>query len=264
MPVKTVLRAQLFDKFFTLQDQVIQRLRLSGGSLWVPSLADNALMADGSGGVAIDGQVGYVRDLASGTHQTQATTANKPLLRRGVVTGGVSAATGQLWWEFDGVNDTLASPISPPSNELALIGSGFFNTQVTATHQALASKRNTTAEGILYKTPAGGLETWSSNAGGAWRGVPVGSLLAANTPFVLSSIGALASQTGRLNGGSNTAVSAGRAGVATPIRIGSIEGSAFYWGGGIYGLIAVAAAPSASDLALYEKYLASLSGVALL
>lgn len=56
----------------------------------------------------------------TGIHALQATTANKPVLRRGVVTGGVSAATGPWWLDTTAGTKTLGATF-PAGHEFDIV-----------------------------------------------------------------------------------------------------------------------------------------------
>lgn len=109
--------------------RIIALLRSVGGSLYLPG-PTNLVAADGSGVSALDGDVvGYVPDLVGGGNAfTQATTANKPTLKRVPILGPELVVNGS--------GDTTAGWLCPDAT-IATVGGEFVLTAVNTAYPAM-------------------------------------------------------------------------------------------------------------------------------
>lgn len=109
--------------------QIIALLRSVGGSLYLPGQT-NRVAADGSGASVLDGDVvGYVPDLVgSGNALTQATTANKPLIKRVPILGPELVVNGS--------GDNTAGWLCPDAT-VATVGGEFVLTAVKTAYPAM-------------------------------------------------------------------------------------------------------------------------------
>jgi len=214
--------------------------------------------------VTADGQpVGLALDKSgNGNHASQATATARPLYR----TDGT-----RHWLEFDGVDDSLSTAA--------------FAWGSSQTYYGLGIRKNIdTAVGVFAEfsvstiTQNGSFAMFHSNSatpsgfgvqgrGTARRDITATSGFPAPISVVSSAQIDLTLNTGgfRLNGGqvgSTTAYGGGAFGTHA-FYLGSRAGTSFYLNGRIYGAILRNVLPTAGQLSMIERYLASKSGVVL-
>lgn len=232
--------------------RIITMLRSVGGSLYLPG-PTNRVSADGSGVSAVDGGVvGYVPDLVgSGNALTQATTANKPLVKRVPILGYAERyALG-----FDGVSDSISG-----TDRVAPTLTGGY-TIICACAASLLGARKIAGDNArsLEITPSGSVSATHRGAASI-----SGGLVAAGEPFIaaarytggellLQKNGVTLAQS--LVGAPTTA--------ATVFTVGNRGNSTDWWLGDFYGAIRVPSAISDAQLAKLTVYLAKVAGVAL-
>jgi len=192
-----------------------------------------------------------------GIHATQATTANKPILRQ---------SAGRYSWQFDGVNDSLSlsDPLFQMSDDHCVIAGANCTTSSAATIAQIAGK-NTGPQAAGLSYAAGGFitATWSDDAALNKSIADPASRLNSNNVATAIKIGN--NKRLRVNGVQIGAVESTAMGVAT-FNTGSIGCATWannYMQGSIYPVIAIKGTVSDADLLTLERFVGQLSGVSI-
>ncbi len=191
-----------------------------------------------------------------GIHATQATTANKPILRQ---------SAGKYSWQFDGSNDSLSlsAPLFQMSDDHAVIAG--FN-QATAANGYVFSQNNTAATtlvGAISVTSGGNARAlWADDA--ATTAFITGSIPVTGLNKVVSAIKRTNAKKLRVNGVQDGATDNTVMGGTTlnTASIGSYT-TAGNFQGSIYPVIAIKGTVSDADLLTLERWVGQLSGVSI-
>jgi len=191
-----------------------------------------------------------------GIHATQATTANKPILRQ---------SGGRYAWQFDGSNDylSLSAPLFQMSDDHAVIAG--FN-QATAANGYVFSQNNTAATtlvGAIAVTSGGNARAlWADDA--ATTAFITGSIPVTGLNKVVSAIKRTNAKKLRVNGVQDGATDNTVMGGTTlnTASIGSYT-TAGNFQGSIYPVIAIKGTVSDADLLTLERFVGQLSGVSI-
>lgn len=239
----------------SLMDEALAVVTKYGGSLWIPSLTRNYINSDGTGEVSIDSPIGFVKDLSGSHDLIQATTASKPMLRN---------VNGKLAWEFDGVNDSLTGAAFNvlPTETLACAVS--YHGALSGAENMFISHR--VAKGLaLYKNTSGKFEFITRNGADTNSFYTTGgNAMLVDIPNVASASISATRNILRIN---TTQVQSQARDGAVPTEsaglfVGVASGNTRYSDCSIYGLFFAPAEIPTQELLVVEKYLASLSGVA--
>jgi len=97
-------------------------LQTYGGTLFAPSTDTCFEDSAGSTPAVLDGLVGrIICSAGSALYATQTTTGNKPRLRKGTVTAGVSDGVGPWWLDFDEVDDIITVGSTSSSYDVSTV-----------------------------------------------------------------------------------------------------------------------------------------------
>lgn len=234
--------------------------------LWLDPSDLATMFQDDAGTVPVTaaGQVvGLILDKSgNGNHASQATAANKPILRN----------SGALWWlEFDGSNDFLSTPsIDLTGTSKVTMFSGARKLSDAAS--ALIAEQGTTAgtdpSASLLGPSGGGTNKFDFRIRGTTSAIALTTDAAFNAPVtvVITGQGDLTAPltTLRLNGAQVASVATATGGgnfADFPVFIGRTAGATSPFTGNIYGLIIRGAASSALSVAGAEGYMASKTGI---
>lgn len=192
-----------------------------------------------------------------GIHATQATPANKPILRQ---------SGGKYSWQFDGSNDSLSlsAPLFQMSDDHAVIASiapdAINAFQVSANP---AANTATTARCAAIYTPTGSVvnATWTNDAATVFL-VTAGTI-SVNEKAVVTASNRSGSCKARKNGG-NWSSSVTPTGVFT-LNTGHIGGGfgLAQYSGSMGATIAIKGTVTDSDILVLERFIGQLSGVSI-
>lgn len=234
--------------------------------LWLDPSDLSSMFQDDAGTIPVTaaGQVvGMIRDKSgNGNHASQATAANKPILRN----------SGTLWWlEFDGSNDFL-STVSidlTATNKISMFAGARKSSDAAS---ALIAEHGTTAgtdpSASMFGPSGGGANKFDFRVRGTTSAAAVTTNVAFNAPVTVAITGqgdlAAPLTVLRLNGvqaaSVTTATGGGNFG-NFPVFIGRTAGATSPFNGNIYGLIIRGVASSALAVSGTEGYMATKSGL---
>jgi len=210
----------------------------------------------------IAGQVGESVTVTSisyiqhaGIHATQATTANKPILRLN---------SGKYSWQFDGSNDylSLGAPLFQMSDDHCVIAGCKIETSTTLQAIAIVSASASGFVCAIIGDTTNGLKLQYRNDALISFSTTI-STVALNDPFVVSGRNVGGVPKGRKNGGAFATVS-NPTGVFTLDRAYlGFHGTFNNLGGSLYPVIAIKGTVSDADLLTLERFVGQLSGVSL-
>jgi hypothetical protein len=232
--------------------------------LWLPGVgavngitAANFVESNGTVPAAVNDPIGYVGNASGGTiTATQATTANKPLLRQ---------ASSRFSWEFDGSNDRLTLSATPyvAADSYAVVTSATItsNTATRAIWSAVPNSGNGRAGTLFYGSNLILQALWRDDASAATTQIAVGQAVL-NTPFVITARKSGTAVNTRLNAANPQSGSTAAHGTTTvqAAGIGSLLAS-LYHQGNIGPVIAIKGTVSDDQLLTLERWVGSLSGV---
>jgi len=190
-----------------------------------------------------------------GIHATQATTANKPILRQ---------SAGRYSWQFDGVNDSLSlsAPLFQMSDDHAVIAG--FNAAVI--NKYIFSQNNTAATTLVasLRIDAAGAPNalWQDDSATLVNVASSTSCIGLNTVATGVKIGNAKRlrvngvQQGATNNTVLGATTLNNASIGSYTTAGNFQGS-------IYPVIAIKGTVSDADLLTLERFVGQLSGVSI-
>lgn len=216
----------------------------------------NWLDSGGTTPATVDNPVGLVQDAIGTIHASQGTTANKPILRK---------PSNNYYWEFDGVNDSLAlssMPFQQADDRCVIVG---FNAGGTGLRGMYFVGDTTGWSFVMYLAVLAGGQVISYYRDDAHTLATVtGSSLRNGLDTVASARVVSGSRILRVNGvaegGTNSTVLG-----ATVLNLSSIGNnpagatSAFLQGN-IYPIIAIKGTISDANLLILERWVGSLTG----
>jgi hypothetical protein len=215
----------------------------------------NYLDSAGTTAATVDNPVGKVDDAAGAIDATQATTANKPILRY---------SSGRYSWQFDGT-DSLALgsvPFQMADDHCVIAGA---NPADATTNKRLFLVGGATATPIVamvYFAGASLLGFWRDDAGVTSS---VSTTYLSNTPIVVSLRKIGNAKSLKKNGisiGTNSTVLGITTLTASNIGV-STHGVIEPYKGDSYPIIAIKGTVTDADLLILEKWVGSLSGVSI-
>ena len=240
----------------------------SAANLYLPGVgaisgitAGNWLDTVGGTPATVDGAVGTVVNAIGGANLTQATTANKPILR---LSGSVYS------WQFDGVNDSLsftALPFGMSDDHCVIVSAQIASVAQNSDMFAMRSTASSNPIIVLRASTTGSVQAlYRDNAQPTVEIISSTSTFALNTQFIAGMRKIGNSKIVRLNASGQaqgnvafgastfTGASLGVSPTATPAQ---------YTNGRISSVIAVKGAVTDYDLSVLERWLGSFSGVTL-
>lgn len=182
-------------------------------------------------------------------------------------TAPASAGSGNNYWAFDGVNDTLLIPSSPiqTQDDSVLIGCAKTMTPAIAEQRIVAFRTATPSVTITIGATGPGICSagWSDDAATAAAIYSAGGTVLANTPYVIASHKVGNNKKLRLNGVQQQATNTTVLGTSTIVNgyIGSDQGGSAYMNGNIYCVIAIKGTVSDAELKILERWAGLFGGV---
>jgi len=223
------------------------------------------IVASGTGVVLVQDQgyngsrfIGTVSNISvkevTGIHASQATTANKPILRQ---------TSGKYSLQFDGVNDSLGLGSVPFQMADAYAVIGAMQLGATGTIQTLyAQSSGSSSSGPVVGVSAAGIAVTYINGGGGGVNASGGAALTIGTPAVISSKSTGVTVVTRRNGAqvasgtlSGTYATSTVAGIGSNMRVTPTE----FANGNIGPVIAIKGTVTDAELLLLERFVASLT-----
>lgn len=191
-----------------------------------------------------------------GIHASQATTANKPILRQ---------SAGKYSWQFDGVNDSLSlsAPLFQMSDDHAVIAgiNGTSANKYIFTH----SNTGTATQVCSIRVDASGFPgaVWIDDA--TENALPTGSVSCVGVTTVIAAVKNGNAKKLFVNGvqsgtTDNTVLGAG---TTNNYSIGSLNNTSGNFQGSIYPVIAIKGTVTDADLLTLERFVGQLSGVSI-
>jgi hypothetical protein len=216
----------------------------------------NWLDSGGTTPATVDNPVGLVQDAIGTIHVSQGTTANKPILRK---------PSNNYYWEFDGVNDSLASASAPfqmADDHCVILGVS--RAAVTAEKHPVgvgSSGSTTPIAAFIVHWGSGYISVYWRDDASTLYIAQSGATYSAGQVRVVSARKSGNNKVCRVDGvgGSVNSTPVGATSAFDKLMIGATHTGSF--GGNIYPVIAIKGDISDANLLILERWVGSLSGV---